>query len=168
MALHKASAILRFAALHAARCRGSFTDSLQSVKLISNWYNKEEVATWLGLFNSAQNFGTALVPIVAGALQLHYGWRIAVLFTGFLSLTAGTAVWLFVPSIRTQRVASRQSLVLQHVIKNTLLVIPRSAALCAECTAVEAVHCISINEHGETSSQQLALDVSESARLFAC
>jgi ACS family hexuronate transporter-like MFS transporter len=59
------------------------------LKAVAEWFPQRERALAVGIFNAGANVGAVLTPLIVPAITLAYGWRIAFIATGALSL-----VWL--------------------------------------------------------------------------
>jgi MFS transporter, ACS family, hexuronate transporter len=64
-----------------------------AIKAVAEWFPKKERALSTGLFNSGTTAGAIVAPIVVPFIALHFSWRFAFVFTGFLSAT-WLIVWL--------------------------------------------------------------------------
>ena len=69
---------------------GNFPAALKSV---GEWFPQRERAFAVGLMNAGANVGAILTPIVVPLITLAYGWRMAFVLTGLLSLI-WLAAWL--------------------------------------------------------------------------
>ncbi len=58
-------------------------------KATAEWFPRRERATVAGVYNSGSNVGSMIVPLVAPALYLAFGWRWA-----FIAIGAAGLVWL--------------------------------------------------------------------------
>lgn len=58
-------------------------------RLLTSWYSRNERGGWWALWNTAHNVGGAVIPIVIGAVTLHYGWRTGMMIAGTLAILAG-------------------------------------------------------------------------------
>ena len=58
-------------------------------RLLTSWYSRNERGGWWALWNTAHNVGGAVIPIVIGAVALHYGWRTGMMIAGTLAILAG-------------------------------------------------------------------------------
>jgi MFS transporter, OPA family, sugar phosphate sensor protein UhpC len=58
-------------------------------RLLTAWYSRTERGGWWALWNTAHNVGGALVPIIGGAVALHYGWRTGMMMAGGLAIFTG-------------------------------------------------------------------------------
>lgn len=60
------------------------------LKAVSEWFPARERALATGIFNAGANVGAVVTPLVVPVLTLNYGWRMAFIVTGAVSLA-----WLF-------------------------------------------------------------------------
>lgn len=58
-------------------------------RLLTAWYSRTERGGWWALWNTAHNVGGALIPMVVGAAELHYGWRSGMMIAGTLAIFIG-------------------------------------------------------------------------------
>lgn len=59
------------------------------IKAVTEWFPQKERALAIGIFNAGANIGAIITPLVVPVLTLAYGWRMAFVITGAVSL-----VWL--------------------------------------------------------------------------
>jgi ACS family hexuronate transporter-like MFS transporter len=59
------------------------------LKVVAEWFPKQERALATGIFNAGANIGAIITPLIVPAIALHLGWRAAFLITGSF-----TVVWL--------------------------------------------------------------------------
>jgi len=59
------------------------------LKAVTEWFPQRERALAVGIFNAGANVGAVLTPLIVPAITIAYGWRMAFIATGALSL-----VWL--------------------------------------------------------------------------
>lgn len=59
------------------------------LKAVTEWFPARERALATGLFNAGANVGAIITPLVVPAITLAYGWRMAFIVTGVVSL-----IWL--------------------------------------------------------------------------
>jgi len=64
-----------------------------SIKAVAEWFPKRERALATGIFNSGTNVGAMVAPFIVPWLMLHFGWRMAFIYTGALGLI-WIAVWM--------------------------------------------------------------------------
>ena len=65
---------------------GAFPSSLAA---IAEWFPTRERTLAIGLFNAGTNIGAILAPLLVPAITLAFGWRMAFILTGLL-----TVIWL--------------------------------------------------------------------------
>lgn len=70
---------------------GAFPASLAAV---SEWFPTRERALAIGLFNAGSNIGAILAPLIVPLITLAFGWRMAFVLTGLLTVI-WLAVWLW-------------------------------------------------------------------------
>jgi ACS family hexuronate transporter-like MFS transporter len=58
-----------------------------SIKTVAEWFPARERAFATGIFNAGTNVGALITPIVVPWIALHFGWRLAFIWTGALSMT---------------------------------------------------------------------------------
>ncbi|BDM63370.1 regulatory protein UhpC [Shewanella sp. NFH-SH190041] len=61
-------------------------------KLLTSWYSKSERGTWWSIQNTSHNLGGALIPVLVGAIALHYGWRYGMFIPGLVAIVCGLFV----------------------------------------------------------------------------
>lgn len=59
------------------------------VRLLTAWYSRSERGGWWALWNTAHNIGGALILVIIGVAELHYGWRTGMIMVGMLAIVAG-------------------------------------------------------------------------------
>lgn len=64
------------------------------LKAVAEWFPAEERAFATGIFNAGSNIGAIVTPLAVPALTLAFGWRLAFVVTGLVSLP-WLAVWLW-------------------------------------------------------------------------
>ncbi len=64
-----------------------------SIKTVAEWFPARERAFATGIFNAGSNVGAIVAPIVVPWIAIHFGWRLAFVWTGLLSAT-WLAFWL--------------------------------------------------------------------------
>jgi MFS transporter, ACS family, hexuronate transporter len=62
------------------------------IKAVSEWFPQRDRALAIGLFNAGANVGAIVTPLIIPWLTLTYGWRTAIVSTGFLGF-AWLALW---------------------------------------------------------------------------
>ncbi len=70
---------------------GAFPSSLAAV---AEWFPTRERALAIGLFNAGSNIGAILAPLIVPIVTLAFGWRMAFILTGLLTVI-WLAVWLW-------------------------------------------------------------------------
>lgn len=60
-----------------------------SIKTVAEWFPQKERALATGIFNAGSNVGAVLTPLIVPWITIHYGWRMAFVFTGALGF-----IWL--------------------------------------------------------------------------
>ena len=73
---------------------GPFPASLAAV---AEWFPQRERALAIGLFNAGSNVGAVVAPLLVPAITLTFGWRMAFILTGLLTVI-WLAVWLWLLS----------------------------------------------------------------------
>lgn len=58
-------------------------------KQLTYWYAKHERGTWWSICSTSHNIGGALIPLLAGFLAQHYGWRYAMHVPGAICILYG-------------------------------------------------------------------------------
>lgn len=58
-------------------------------KLLRHWYSQKERGTWWGMWNSSQNVGAAIIPIMMALVSEAFGWRAGMHITGLLCIGMG-------------------------------------------------------------------------------
>ncbi|MCL5260569.1 MAG: MFS transporter family glucose-6-phosphate receptor UhpC [Gammaproteobacteria bacterium] len=58
-------------------------------RYLTHWYSQRERGRWWGVWNTSHNLGGGLIPIIAGALAIHYGWRTAMFVPGVIAIGLG-------------------------------------------------------------------------------
>lgn len=61
-------------------------------RLLTTWYSRTERGGWWALWNTAHNIGGALIPMLMGAVALHYGWRSGMMIAGVMAIIGGLFV----------------------------------------------------------------------------
>jgi OPA family sugar phosphate sensor protein UhpC-like MFS transporter len=62
-------------------------------RLLTHWYSQSERGRWWGFWNSSQNIGGAIIPILTAIIAQHYGWRAAMIFPGMMSIIMSFILW---------------------------------------------------------------------------
>ena len=60
-----------------------------SAKLLTHWYSHSERGTWWSIWNTSHNLGGAVIPIIAGLIAQHLGWRYAMYIPGVSCIFIG-------------------------------------------------------------------------------
>jgi ACS family hexuronate transporter-like MFS transporter len=68
---------------------GQSGNSPAALKVVAEWFPQRERAFANGLFNAGSNIGAILTPMIVPIITLTFGWRMAFVATGSLSL-----IWL--------------------------------------------------------------------------
>jgi len=55
-------------------------------RLLTHWYSQSERGRWWGFWSTSQNIGGALIPIITACLAQYFGWRVAMIFPGAMSI----------------------------------------------------------------------------------
>jgi ACS family hexuronate transporter-like MFS transporter len=63
------------------------------IKAVTEWFPAKERAYAIGLFNAGANVGAIVTPMVVPILTVAYGWRMAFVITGVVSLLWLVAWW---------------------------------------------------------------------------
>ncbi|WP_227107484.1 MFS transporter family glucose-6-phosphate receptor UhpC [Chromobacterium rhizoryzae] len=58
-------------------------------KLMTAWYSRNERGFWWAICNTSHNVGGALIPLLAGALAMAYGWRYGMIVPGVIGIAVG-------------------------------------------------------------------------------
>jgi len=61
-------------------------------RLLTHWYSQSERGRWWACWNTSQNIGGALIPIITACIAQYYGWRYAMIIPGAVSI--GMALFL--------------------------------------------------------------------------
>lgn len=61
-------------------------------RLLTTWYSRTERGGWWALWNTAHNIGGALIPMLMGAVALHYSWRSGMMMAGAMAIIGGMLV----------------------------------------------------------------------------
>lgn len=61
-------------------------------RLLTAWYSRTERGGWWAMWNTAHNIGGALIPMMMGAIALHYGWRSGMMIAGAMAIIGGLLV----------------------------------------------------------------------------
>jgi len=85
--------IIQFAIVRAGLGVGESGNFPAGIKAVTEWFPAKERALAIGIFNAGANVGAIVTPLVVPALTLAYGWRMAFVITGAVSLVWVVA-WL--------------------------------------------------------------------------
>lgn len=58
-------------------------------KILNTWYSRNERGLWWAIWNTSHNFGGALIPILAGAITVVWGWRYGMIIPGIIAIIVG-------------------------------------------------------------------------------
>ncbi|OXS29485.1 MAG: regulatory protein UhpC [Desulfovibrio sp. MES5] len=58
-------------------------------KILTTWYSRNERGFWWAVCNTSHNVGGAIIPLLAGWLAIHYGWRYGMIIPGIIGIVAG-------------------------------------------------------------------------------
>ena len=61
-------------------------------KILTTWYSRNERGFWWAMCNTSHNVGGAIIPLLAGYLAVHYGWRYGMVIPGIIGIVAGVLV----------------------------------------------------------------------------
>ena len=64
-------------------------------KILNTWYSRNERGLWWSLWNTSHNLGGALIPIIAGAITLAWGWRYGMIIPGIIAIVIGLGLCVF-------------------------------------------------------------------------
>ncbi|MGR6331189.1 MFS transporter [Sphingomonas sp. XXL09] len=81
--------VTQFAAARFALGLGESGNFPSGLKAVTEWFPQRERALAAGMFNAGANVGAIATPLIVPAITLAYGWRMAFIATGALSV-----VWL--------------------------------------------------------------------------
>ena len=80
------------------------------IKAVTEWFPAKERAFAIGVFNAGANVGAIITPLAVPVLTLAYGWRMAFVVTGVVSLVWLVAWLAFYRSPREHRKLSTAEL----------------------------------------------------------
>lgn len=63
-------------------------------KSLTSWYSRNERGLWWSICNTSHNVGGAIIPLLAGGLAVHYGWRYGMYIPGIIAIIVGLFVCL--------------------------------------------------------------------------
>jgi ACS family hexuronate transporter-like MFS transporter len=81
-----AHSVFGFAAVRFMLGIGESGNFPAGLKAVTEWFPKKERALATGIFNAGANVGAIITPLIVPALTLAYGWRMAFVITGAVSL----------------------------------------------------------------------------------
>jgi ACS family hexuronate transporter-like MFS transporter len=87
------SGIVQFAMARFALGLGESGNFPAGLKAVAEWFPQRERALAVGIFNAGANVGAIVTPLLVPAITLAYGWRMAFVATGALSLI-WVAAWI--------------------------------------------------------------------------
>lgn len=58
-------------------------------KLMTAWYSRNERGFWWAICNTSHNVGGALIPLLAAALAMSFGWRYGMIVPGLIGIAVG-------------------------------------------------------------------------------
>lgn len=61
-------------------------------KSLTLWYSRNERGFWWSVCNTSHNVGGAIIPLLAGGLAVHYGWRYGMYIPGVIAIVVGLFV----------------------------------------------------------------------------
>ena len=80
------------------------------IKAVTEWFPAKERAFAIGVFNAGANVGAIITPLAVPLLTVAYGWRMAFVVTGVVSLVWLVAWLVFYRSPREHRKVSSREL----------------------------------------------------------
>lgn len=78
--------VAQFAMVRFALGIGESGNFPSGLKAVADWFPQRERAFAIGLFNAGANIGAIATPLIVPAITLAYGWRMAFIATGVISL----------------------------------------------------------------------------------
>ena len=78
--------VAQFAMVRFALGIGEAGNFPSGLKAVADWFPQRERAFAIGLFNAGANIGAIATPLIVPAITLAYGWRMAFIATGVISL----------------------------------------------------------------------------------
>ncbi|MEO8375015.1 MAG: MFS transporter [Sphingomonas bacterium] len=85
--------VMQFAIVRAGLGVGESGNFPAGIKAVTEWFPAKERALAIGIFNAGANVGAIVTPLIVPMLTLAYGWRMAFVITGAVSLVWVVA-WL--------------------------------------------------------------------------
>ena len=61
-------------------------------KILTTWYSRNERGFWWAVCNTSHNVGGAIIPLLAGWLAVHYGWRYGMIVPGIVGIVMGAVL----------------------------------------------------------------------------
>lgn len=61
-------------------------------KSLTAWYSRNERGFWWSVCNTSHNVGGAIIPLLAGGLAVHFGWRYGMYIPGLIAIVMGIIV----------------------------------------------------------------------------
>lgn len=58
-------------------------------RLLMHWYSQSERGRWWSFWNTSQNIGGAVIPLLTAFIAQFYGWRLAMILPGIIALFGG-------------------------------------------------------------------------------
>lgn len=86
MAHGMATSVVQFAMARFALGMGESGNFPAGLKSVAEWFPQRERAFAVGLFNAGANVGAIVTPLLVPFIVIHYGWRMAFIATGAVSL----------------------------------------------------------------------------------
>ena len=86
--------VIGFGAARAVLGLGEAGNFPAAVKVIAEWFPKQDRAFATGVFNSGTTIGAIIAPIIVTAITLEWGWRWAFIVTGMLGFIWVAFWWL--------------------------------------------------------------------------
>ena len=77
-------------------------------KILTTWYSRNERGFWWAICNTSHNVGGAIIPLLAGWLAIHYGWRYGMIVPGIVGIVVGIILCIIPVSYTHLDVDKRQ------------------------------------------------------------
>ncbi|SUT88171.1 regulatory protein UhpC [Actinobacillus ureae] len=58
-------------------------------KILNTWYSRNERGLWWAIWNTSHNLGYAVIPLLAGAATLAWGWRYGMIIPSVIAVVVG-------------------------------------------------------------------------------
>lgn len=58
-------------------------------RLLTHWYSQSERGSWWSIWSTSHNVGGFLIPLLAGVIAMHFGWRFAMFVPGIVCILMG-------------------------------------------------------------------------------